>query len=220
MNVGVYANQLQMASMNTQPMNFGIINNRAQQQRTAPSTINMCAESSGINAPMMRIGDAQINKEEGNNAFLQQMTIQTETDQASRRIGEGKEQSCKDIVIPENAIEQVGEDHFPLTIDQVDEHHWLFLLYIKSDQSKFDQNEFLDTERNLIKVANKQMGASIYQSRFLHNTVLKNGLRAKVRSPAASDVTSRRKIRTTYIIIARADKANTTMRSQKHMFMI
>jgi hypothetical protein len=220
MNVGVYANQLQMASMNTQPMNFGIINNRAQQQRTAPSTINMCAESSGINAPMMRIGDAQINKEEGNNAFLQQMTIQTETDQASRRIGEGKEQSCKDIVIPENAIEQVGEDHFPLTIDQVDEHHWLFLLYIKSDQSKFDQNEFLDTERNLIKVANKQMGASIYQSRFLHNTVLKNGLRAKVRSPAASDVTSRRKIRTTYIIIARADKASTTMRSQKHMFMI
>ena len=157
MNVGVYANQLQMASMNTQPMNFGIINNRAQQQRTAPSTINMCAESSGINAPMMRIGDAQINKEEGNNAFLQQMTIQTETDQASRRIGEGKEQSCKDIVIPENAIEQVGEDHFPLTIDQVDEHHWLFLLYIKSDQSKFDQNEFLDTERNLIKVANKQI---------------------------------------------------------------
>ena len=122
----------------TQPINFGIINNRAQQQRTAPSIINMCAESSGINAPMMRIGDAQINKEEGNNAFLQQMTIQTETDQANRRIGEGKEQSCKDIVIPENAIEQVGEDHFPLTIDQVDEHHWLFLLYIKSDQSKFE----------------------------------------------------------------------------------
>jgi len=133
----------------------------------------MFAESIGINASMMRISDAQINKEEGNNAFLQQITIQTETDQANRRIGEGKQQSCKDIIIPDNAIEQVGEDHFPLTIDQPHEHHWLFLFYIKSDQSKFDQNEFLDTERNLIKVANKQMGASIHQSRFLHNTVLK-----------------------------------------------
>jgi len=151
----------------------------------------------------MRISDAQINKEEGNNAFLQQITTQTETDQANRRIGKGKQQSCKDIVISENATEQVGKDHFPLTIDQPDEHHWLFLFYIKSDQSKFDQNEFLHTERNLIKVANKQMGASIHQSRFLHNTVLKNGLRAKVRSPATSDVTSRRKTRTTYIIIAR-----------------
>ena len=121
--------------MNRQPMNFGFINNHAPQQRTLTFVNNMLAESSAgininINAPMMRRGDAQIlGMEDGSNANTQQIKIHTMETETETETDQANNIHAKDIILSDDTIEQVGEEHFPETIEQGDKHHWLFLFY-------------------------------------------------------------------------------------------